>query len=144
MKIAEHLPKIIIAVVLLGGGAAVVSKISGPPAGTVTVDVKVPQLSPEAARGKMTFDINCAACHGDNGSGSDTGPPLIHNIYNPGHHDDASFLRAAKAGVPAHHWPFGNMPPQPQIKVSQVADIIKYVREVQMANGIFYQQHKMN
>jgi len=35
------------------------------------------------------------------------------------------------------------MPPQPQVTPGQIAEIVFYVREVQMANGIFFQQHKM-
>jgi len=143
MKIAEHLPKVIIAVVVLGGGAAVASKLFGPPPESVYVDVKVPELSQQAARGKEAFDVNCAGCHGDNGSGSEKGPPLVHDIYNPGHHADAAFSLAAKRGVQSHHWPFGNMPPQPQVNERQMASIVKYVRELQMANGIFFREHKM-
>ena len=32
----------------------------------VTVDVRVPELSVTAARGKVAFDANCAQCHGKN------------------------------------------------------------------------------
>lgn len=106
------------------------------PKANKVVSVKVPQLSKLAARGKVAFDANCAACHGINASGTDKGPPLVHEIYNAGHHADGAFYLAAKLGVRQHHWRFGNMPPQPQVTQEQVAAIVQYVRELQTANGI--------
>jgi mono/diheme cytochrome c family protein len=83
------------------------------------------------------FTANCALCHGTNADGREgKGPPLIHKIYEPGHHGDASFQSAALNGVRAHHWRFGNMPPVPGIKPKEVDLIIAYVREVQSHNGI--------
>ena len=108
-----------------------------------TISVKVPELSPLAARGQTAFDANCAACHGVNAAGTDKGPPLVHNIYNPGHHADGAFFFAAKNGVRGHHWPFGDMPPQPQVSDDQIASIVRYVRELQRANGIASQPHNM-
>ena len=107
------------------------------------VDVKVPRLSKFAVRGQSAFDRTCAACHGRNAAGSDKGPPLVHDIYNPGHHGDASFVFAAKRGVRRHHWNFGNMPPQPQVTGDEMASIIRYVRELQVANGILYRPHRI-
>jgi len=143
MNLSQHIPKIIIALILVGGVAVITSKASGPPSSAGRVDVKVPELTQTAKAGKLLFDANCAKCHGENASGGKGGPPLIHNIYNPGHHDDMSFQRAAKGGVKRHHWNFGDMPAQPQVNPGQVAEIAFYVREVQVANGIFYQEHKM-
>ncbi|MDZ4095735.1 MAG: cytochrome c [Paracoccaceae bacterium] len=102
----------------------------------------MPALSAEAAEGERYFNAVCAACHGQNGLGTDQGPPLIHDIYNPGHHADEAFFRAANSGVPQHHWPFGNMPPQ-NLTQGEVARIIAYIREVQAANGITYRPHNM-
>jgi mono/diheme cytochrome c family protein len=96
-----------------------------------------------AEAGKAAFDANCSSCHGANGAGTDKGPPLIHDIYNPGHHADAAFVLAARKGVRRHHWPFGDMPPQPQVTDSQISAIIQYVRELQAANGISYRPHRM-
>ena len=143
MNITAHLPKLLIAFIVFGGGAVIVSKIISPSSGSVVVDVKVPQLSQQASRGKASFDENCAQCHGENASGGENGPPLIHKVYNPGHHGDTAFQLAAKRGVQRHHWNFGNMPPQPQINERQMEGVIFYVRELQMANGIFYQKHQM-
>ena len=48
-----------------------------------------------------------------------------------------AFVLAARNGVRAHHWPFGNMPPVEQpLTDGELAAIIAYVRELQRANGI--------
>lgn len=100
------------------------------------VDVVVDDLSDKAQTGQMVFNQNCAACHGLNGQGSDAGPPLIHPVYNPGHHSNKSFYRAVTQGVRQHHWQFGNMPPQPHVGFSELTYILAFVREVQVRNGI--------
>jgi mono/diheme cytochrome c family protein len=104
---------------------------------SVAVTVTVPRLSALAQDGEEAFGENCAACHGANAGGSGKGPPLIHKIYEPNHHADGSVVRAIAYGVKAHHWPFGNMPPQPQVTADQTRAIIAYLREVQRANGIY-------
>lgn len=143
MKLTANLPAIgVIAVLALGVGATVWIFVA-PPTNTVLVPVNLPVLSEIASAGKDAFDANCASCHGENGVGSDRGPPLIHDIYNPGHHDDASFFRAAVRGVPRHHWNFGDMPPQPKVTPEEVAAIVRYIRELQEANGIFWKAHTM-
>src|SRR3990170_65951 len=63
----------------------------------------------ELAEGQRLFDDNCARCHGAHAAGTDSGPPLVHLIYEPNHHADMSFQRAVALGVAAHHWRFGNM-----------------------------------
>lgn len=93
-------------------------------------------LSPLAQAGKEGFARHCAACHGLNASGTDTGPPLVHPIYKPSHHADAAFLLAVLRGVRQHHWMFGNMPPLPQVSAGEIPSIIRYVRKLQEANGI--------
>lgn len=102
-------------------------------AGAVIAD-----LSPEAERGRLHFNQNCAECHGRDARGGPGGPPLIHKIYEPSHHGDAAFHLAVRQGVIAHHWDFGNMPPMTdRVDEAQVNDIIAFVRETQRANGIF-------
>ena len=93
--------------------------------------------------GKELYDRSCAACHGTDLRGTDRGPSHLSVVYEPSHHGDAAFLLAARNGVRQHHWPFGNMPKQPQVTKDQVAKIIEYVRELQVANGIVYRQHNM-
>ncbi|MHA1544801.1 MAG: c-type cytochrome [Alphaproteobacteria bacterium] len=123
--------------VLLGAGIFV-ARWPGADAG-----LNLAQLSTLAAAGKTAFDANCASCHGANGAGTANGPPLNHDIYNPGHHADESFFRAARNGVPQHHWRFGNMAPLPNVTDKQMVAIVRYVREMQEANGIFYRKHTM-
>ena len=102
------------------------------------VAVKLPQgLTSVAQDGKFLFERSCAACHGENAAGSGKGPPLVHRIYEPNHHGDQAFLLAARNGVRAHHWQFGNMPPRPEVSEPEMAAIVAYVRELQKANGIF-------
>lgn len=95
-----------------------------------------PGLMPNAAAGKPLFDRNCASCHGADLKGSDKGPPLLHRIYESSHHADASFQLAAKNGVRAHHWQFGDMAPLPQVTPDDVAHITAYVRAEQRKVGI--------
>ena len=117
------------AVAVLGGGAWWVQRM--------TADaVTIPEFSPRATAGARLFAENCLTCHGTNATGTEQGPPLLHEIYEPGHHPDASFQRAVKQGVMSHHWRFGNMPPVPDLSRKDVAKIIAYVRELQRANGI--------
>lgn len=100
---------------------------------------QVAQLPPtpaEHSRGETLYDANCTACHGPKGTGTTQGPPLVHVIYEPGHHADASFHVATQRGVFAHHWRFGNMPPQPQVTPDDVTAIIGYVRWLQRQAGI--------
>ena len=105
--------------------------------GAAIVDVIVPTLNTEAAKGENAFNTNCASCHGKNAVGQDgVAPPLIHKIYQPNHHGDTAFVLAAKQGVRQHHWPFGNMPPVPGISDDEIKNIIEYVRTLQRANGI--------
>lgn len=102
------------------------------------VKITIPgDLSLQASAGKLIFEKKCSACHGNNAEGSDSGPPLIHKIYEPNHHSDASFFLAAKKGVRSHHWPFGNMPPVSGVTDNDIAAIVNYVRTLQKANGIF-------
>lgn len=109
----------------------------------VTVQVTPAALSAEAKEGEALFKATCMACHGENAAGSKLGPPLIHDIYNPGHHSDQAFYLAVAAGVRQHHWPYGDMPAQPQVSREAVTKIIRYIREVQEANGIVYKAHRM-
>lgn len=101
------------------------------------VDVKMPPLSQVASNGQEIFKLNCSQCHGESAGGTMQGPPLIHKYYEPNHHADGAFYRAATNGVRAHHWRFGNMPPIRTVTQQDVSKIIAFVREVQKANGIF-------
>lgn len=90
----------------------------------------------DAKQGKVLFEKQCARCHGPGAKGSDQGPPLIHDIYRPGHHADMSFYWAVKDGSTQHHWHFGNMPPIKGVSPDDVGHIIAYIRREQRMNGI--------
>jgi len=141
------LPKLaLLAIVALGGwfGYEAFSSPTPKPQASAHPTVQVPtNLSVQAGLGKAAYDANCAQCHGVNAAGSDKGPPFIHPIYNPGHHGDAAFFYAVREGVQRHHWNFGDMPAQPQVSDEMVALIVRYVRELQTANGITTQEHRM-
>ena len=92
---------------------------------------------PDADNGAALFAASCALCHGESGVGTQTGPPLVHRIYEPGHHSDDSFRNAMKNGVASHHWNFGNMPARPELSDGDIEDIIAYVRSIQREAGIY-------
>ena len=96
----------------------------------------LPPAPGEHREGEALFAANCASCHGESGKGSDRGPPLLHIVYEPSHHSDASFTLAVRNGVAAHHWRFGNMPPQPQVDSAALRKIVGYVRWAQREVGI--------
>ena len=102
----------------------------------VTVQVTPAALSEAGEAGAALFEANCMECHGPNAAGTKLGPPLIHDIYNPGHHSDQAFYLAAANGVRAHHWPYGDMPAQSQVSPEEAGLIVRYIRELQEANGI--------
>jgi len=87
--------------------------------------------------GEAKFNANCSVCHGQQGTGTAQGPPLVHKIYEPNHHGDPAFQRAAASGVRAHHWEFGNMPKIDGVTPADVDQIIQYVRWLQKQAGIF-------
>ncbi|WP_371171043.1 c-type cytochrome [Aliiroseovarius sp. 2305UL8-7] len=119
-------------------GVAVDSSEQAQPETLEMVAVKMPALGDDAVVGARAFEAKCAACHGPNAGGLDgVGPPLIHKIYEPSHHADFAFYRAAEQGVRAHHWRFGDMPPVEGITRAEIASIIAYLRLVQRENGIF-------
>lgn len=86
--------------------------------------------------GEAKFNANCARCHGSQGTGSAQGPPLVHKIYEPNHHGDVAFQRAAASGVRAHHWKFGDMPKIDGVTPDEVEQITRYIRWLQQQAGI--------
>ena len=87
--------------------------------------------------GEERFNALCARCHGMAGRGTNAGPPLVHKIYEPSHHADFAFMRAARQGVRAHHWKFGDMPRISEATAEDVTQIILYIRWLQRQAGIY-------
>ena len=87
------------------------------------------------ASGEQLYTANCAECHGADLSGTDKGPPHLSEVYEPSHHGDGAFLLAVQAGVRAHHWPFGDMPPIKGLSPEDVEAIVAFVREQQRIQG---------
>ena len=90
----------------------------------------------EFRSGEAKFNANCARCHGERAGGTAQGPPLVHKIYEPNHHGDPAFQRAAANGVRAHHWKFGDMPRIDGVTPEDVQQITRYVRWLQRQAGI--------
>ena len=91
----------------------------------------------ELRDGEQKFNANCSRCHGMGGVGTIQGPAFLHKVYEPNHHGDAAFQRAAANGVKAHHWQFGDMPKIDTVKPEDVDQIVTYVRWLQKQAGIF-------
>ena len=91
----------------------------------------------ELRDGEQKFNANCSRCHGMGGVGTTQGPPFLHKVYEPNHHGDPAFQRAAANGVKAHHWQFGDMPKIDAVKPEDVDQIVKYVRWLQKQAGIY-------
>ena len=89
----------------------------------------------EHAAGVRVYDAACLRCHGAFAAGSDLGPPLIHDYYEPDHHADAAFQRAVRFGVRPHHWSYGPMPAVPGLTDEEVAQVIAYIRWLQGRAG---------
>ncbi len=144
-RIKDKIMPIIIGVFLLGGAYVMFKNNDGsnPSAAPHIVNVVVPELSAMAKEGEALYNENCAACHGTDAGGTDMGPSFVLSTYNPGHHADEAFFRAAQYGVTAHHWPFGNMPAIASVNRKDVEKIVRYVRELQVANNIATIEHVM-
>ena len=107
------------------------------PDGSMVSVVLPTTLTGQEQIGKRAFDAVCATCHGANAQGRDgEGPPLVHKIYERGHHGDMAFVNAAQNGVRAHHWKFGSMPPVEGVTRGDILNIVSYVRALQTENGI--------
>ncbi len=100
-------------------------------------DISSEPVPEEIKLGEKKFNAFCSRCHGLHGKGTNNGPPLVHKIYEPNHHGDFAFQRAAAQGVRAHHWKFGNMPKIDGVTPEDVTEIIQYVRWMQRQAGIF-------
>lgn len=131
-----NIKMIAVLAIILGVSYAAWTLFTGPSsAGEEATNINIPEFSQIAQSGQIAFEENCASCHGINAAGTETGPTFLHAFYKVGHHGDGAFTNAAKNGVRAHHWPFGDMPPVEGITDAEIRWITKYVRELQAANG---------
>ena len=110
---------------------------SSPASSPTILTAAAKPLPAELAEGEAKFNNFCSRCHGPQGKGTNNGPPLVHKIYEPNHHADMAFQRAAAQGVRAHHWKFGNMPKIDGVVPEDVSQIIAYIRWLQRQAGIF-------
>jgi mono/diheme cytochrome c family protein len=104
---------------------------------TDAADAPDANAPPALAKGQALFNTNCAVCHGVGARGTKQGPPFLDKIYEPNHHADSAFYRAAEMGVRAHHWTFGDMPKIPGVTRDDLTQIIAYIRWLQKQAGIF-------
>ena len=101
------------------------------PCGALAVVLLLKTLSQKAQIGEQAFEVSCVSCHGKNAAGvGGVAPPLVHAIYEPGHHGDESFQRSAAVGVCAHHWPFGIMPAVEGVTRGNIKMVTAYIREL--------------
>ena len=77
------------------------------------------------------------SAHGPVGDGTQTGPAAGASHLQPQPPPDFSFQNAVNNGVPQHHWVFGDMAPRPGLSESDVNNIICYIRQLQVNEGIY-------
>lgn len=136
---ARFLLAVLFVSVLLLGACSPSTSESDPkdPSGQKPISSSLLQTPTEFKKGEALFLAHCAQCHGVGAVGTNSGPPLVHKIYEPNHHGDLSFHRAVQMGVQAHHWSFGNMPRIEGVGPGDVDAMAAYVRWLQRQAGIF-------
>jgi mono/diheme cytochrome c family protein len=103
----------------------------------VAARAAITEIPAEHAEGDAAYQRDCARCHGEDGLGTESGPPLLHPIYQPTQHPDAAFLLAVRTGVDAHHWDFGDKEALPGVSPADVGRIVSYIRWLQREVGIY-------
>lgn len=93
-------------------------------------------LMPNPGLGKKLYAASCVQCHSADLRGTKEGPPLVHRVYEPGHHSDVAFQISVKYGSRQHHWNFGDMKSVPGLSPDDAAHITAYVRVEQRRAGI--------
>jgi mono/diheme cytochrome c family protein len=116
--------------------AVVLGIVAAACAGSDDTPIGIPvQNSDLVAAGDVLYQVNCAQCHGSDLRGTDKGPSHLSIVYVPGHHGDQAFVVAARVGVRAHHWDFGNMAPVEGLSDDDLVAITAFVRENQRIEG---------
>src|SRR5262249_45172679 len=89
----------------------------------LSLGLSAPDQAPQNVDpGRKTFESSCAVCHGENGNGGDTGPPIASRLSA---RDDEQLAVFIRAGVPARGMPPG------QFTDTEMADLLKYLRVLQ-------------
>lgn len=106
-------------------------------AGRIEIHKAAPaaEIPQEFLKGEAAYQKFCASCHGKAAAGTDHGPSFLNRIYEPSHHPDQAFLHAARMGVRAHHWNFGDMPKIAGVSDDEIKQIVGYVRWLQRQAG---------
>lgn len=102
----------------------------------IVVTVTIPELSTEAAAGRIAFNTHCSECHGKDGIGDMTGPPMLYPFYRPADFPDERFGQAVREGAPKRLWKMGSMKAMPEVSEAEIKAMLLYVREAQAANGM--------
>lgn len=118
---------LLVVLVIPAASAAQEEDTAGPPDG----------MPFSLGQGYSLFQDNCARCHGPALEGTDEGPPLVHDYYEPGHHSDEAFYRAIEQGSVQHHWNFGDMPPVEGVDRDKAGAIIEFIRWFQRDAGLY-------
>ncbi len=103
---------------------------------TTSPAIQAGEVPSEHHPGQTAYNRFCSGCHGPSASGTENGPSFIQKVYEPGHHGDESFFRAARNWVRAHHWKFGDMPKIEGVTDQDLKGIVAYVRWLQRQAGI--------
>lgn len=76
--------------------------------------------------GQTAFGTHCVACHGPEGEGSSSGPPLV----GPEARDitDQQVVDAVRDGVATDQWAGSPMPALPAVSGEDLADIVAHLR----------------
>ncbi len=79
-------------------------------------------LGQDAATGQKLFETRCAICHGDDGNGGDTGPPIGRRLAT---HDNAQLATLIREGLPGR-----GMPPNP-VPDEEMGNLVRFLRGIQ-------------
>ena len=102
----------------------------------IVVTVTIPELSTEGAAGRIAFNTHCSECHGKDGIGDMTGPPMLYPFYRPADFPDERFGKAVREGASKRLWKMGPMKAMPEVTEAEIKAMLTYVREAQAANGM--------
>ena len=85
--------------------------------------------------GAPLYDGDCASCHGGDLRGTDFGPSLLSEIYEPNQLPDDSIRDAIRNGAAQDNWEFGPMPAITRLDDDEITAMITYIRDVQEREG---------